>query len=84
MLKARANGRDGELLIFGLSEMNLKKLKEGRPIQIDLTEMGLNGTMLIFYGKDEIAMAKQLEPFLGPDTKVFDLTKGNTQGEGSA
>lgn len=84
MIKARATKEDGShLLIFGLSKMNLKKLKEGKPIKVDLSEMGLPGEMLIFYGETELAMTKMMEPFLGPSTKFSSLDEQkNKQGGG--
>jgi hypothetical protein len=82
MIKAKATKEDGSsLLIFGLSKGNLKLLKQGRPIHIDLSEMGLPGEMLIFYGETELAMTKMMEPFLGPNTKFSPLSdKKNRQG----
>jgi hypothetical protein len=56
MLKARS----GDSLIFGLSEENLTRLKQGLPISIDLTEMGMKGRVLIFYGPTENDLAHEL------------------------
>ena len=58
MLKARS----GDDLIFGLSAMNVEKLMEGRPIAIDLRDLGLEkGRVMIFYGKTEQDMKAELE-----------------------
>lgn len=54
---------------FGLSANNLRRLKEGMPISIDLTKMGGQGRILIFYGETEQDMARDLAEFIGPDTK---------------
>lgn len=57
MLKARA----GDLLIFGLSANNLRLLTDGKPIAIDLKELGLpKGRVFIFYGKTEEDMKRTL------------------------
>ena len=48
------------LLMFGLSEMNIQKLKEDKPIFIDLKELGLEGGVLIFYGETEEKMYADL------------------------
>ena len=57
MIKARA----GNALIFGLSEQNIKLLKQGMPIHIDLKEIGIaNGSITIFYGPTEDIMETQL------------------------
>lgn len=77
MLKMHAGGdKDGKpfrLVILGLSHMNLAKLKEGRPIDIDGTEVGLPvGTrIVIFAGETEQKMARDMESLIGLDTKVF-------------
>ena len=58
MLKARS----GDSLIFGLSALNVERLMQGKPISIDLKELGLEkGRVLIFYGKTEEDMKRELE-----------------------
>lgn len=68
MIKARA----GEVVIFGLSERNLELLRKGMPIKINMTELGLTGTILIFYGKTEEAMYEELKELVGPETKYVN------------
>jgi hypothetical protein len=55
---------------FGLSEGNIELLKEGRPIKVDLAAMGGTGTVLIFYGRTEQNMARDLAELIGPETRV--------------
>ena len=58
MLKARS----GDDLIFGLSARNLELLVAGKPISIDLTELGLaKGRIMIFYGRTEEDMKRELQ-----------------------
>lgn len=58
MLKART----GDNLIFGLSALNIERLMEGKPISIDLKDLGLpTGRVMIFYGKTEEDMKRELE-----------------------
>lgn len=58
MLKARS----GDNLIFGLSARNVQLLMEGKPISIDLRDLGLEkGRVMIFYGATEEAMKAELE-----------------------
>lgn len=65
MIKFRAGNKIG----FGLSEVNIQKLKEGKPISINLGEMGFPGvSVMIFYGETEEQMQRDMEPFIGPDT----------------
>lgn len=60
MLKARADGA----LLFGLSARNVELLMEGRPIRVDLREMGVKcknaETLVLFYGRDEGDLVRQL------------------------
>ena len=62
-------GRD--IVGFGLSEGNLERLRDGKPIEIDMQTMGLSPmTVLIFYGETEEKMQESLKHLIGPDTKV--------------
>jgi hypothetical protein len=54
-------GRAGNLLVLGLSELNLARLKEGHPIVAELSVIGMDNRVLIFYGKTELDMAAELE-----------------------
>ena len=60
MLKALAHTDDGPLLVFGLSAMNIIRLQEGLPIKINLAELGLKGSMMIFAGDTEASMEQEL------------------------
>ena len=56
MLKAWATKPDGtQLHLIGLSEMNLVKLREGKPIMFPLRAFGINadGEIVIMYGTTE-------------------------------
>lgn len=70
MIKAIAGNGKNRLLIFGLSAGNIERLKKGQPIDIDLTEMGLEGRAVIFAGETEATMAADLSEMIGPQTKV--------------
>ena len=75
MVKART----GDKILFGISDGNIERLRTGQPIRIDMGEMGFpNVEVLIFYGKDEKALYKIVEPMIGIDTKVHisDRLKG--------
>lgn len=59
--------RDGKTLVgLGISEGNVAKLKEGKPILVHLDEMipGSNIDILIFYGETEQSMYQELKPML--------------------
>ena len=71
MIKFSYTNKDGVTGYgFGLSERNVNLLKEGKPIVIDLAQMGGQGEIFIFYGKTEQAMALEIASYIGPDTKV--------------
>jgi hypothetical protein len=58
MIKAKLN--DGTV-ILGLSEENIKRLKEGQPIKFDGRPLGFPGTVGIVYGETEIAILHDLQ-----------------------
>lgn len=72
MIKASVRMSSGrQLIVIGLSDLNLQKLQEGKPIHMDLESMGLLGEMYIFNGRTEAEMARTLAEFVGADTKVI-------------
>lgn len=76
MLKAKMTGKDGKPgLILGITMENVKRLKEGQPIKVDLTEMGLNADLMIFYSTDEQGLIATIAPYIGKDTVIHDGTK---------
>jgi hypothetical protein len=61
VIKAKGEDEHGNpVLLFGLSAENLRRLRQGQPIKINLAEMGLTGYAVIFYGKTEQAMVAHL------------------------
>ena len=72
MLKAKINYENGRtLLLLGLSDENLAKLKQGLPAHITGEEVQMPKTdVMIFHGKDEAAMLEVLRPYIGKDTII--------------
>ena len=73
MIKFVANkdGPGGPMIGLGLSRDNVRLLKEGRPIVVELAPLGLSpGKVMLFYGKTEAALAKALLPFISEETTV--------------
>ena len=70
MIKALAKTDKGDLIVLGLSRENIRRLKGGAPIDIDLSEMGLSGHIVIFAGETEQSMAEELAELIGPETKM--------------
>lgn len=66
---------DKLVLGIGLSHVNLKRLRNGQPISIDVKEMGFTtiDEVFVFSKKTEQDMADELSEFIGPDTKIKPL-----------
>ena len=61
MIKATGTSNTGkEVLLLGLSFLNLKRLQAGDPIMFDATPYGYDGQIFIFADKDEETMAKSI------------------------
>lgn len=60
MIKAKCS--DGSILL-GLSTRNLELLRSGKPMKVDVAEMGLKappGEILIFWGETEALMMQAI------------------------
>ena len=71
MIKATLQGPDERpRFLFGLSEINLIRLRKGQPIKIDMRELGLDAEMYIVYGRTEQAIIEDLDAhgLIGPET----------------
>lgn len=77
MIRALATSKHGsKVLLLGLSEMNVRKLKQGLPIHVLGEEVGLPGiSVVIMYGETEDSMREQLDSLIGPETVERDLRK---------
>lgn len=71
MIRARA----GDLLLFGLSDENLRRLREKQPIAFSLAEFGLSLRVMIFWGPTEDAMKAEIEQVAAID-ELRDYRKG--------
>lgn len=59
--------RNGGLVVLGLSDLNLERLREGKPIMFDGSELHLEGVdkLAIFYGPTEADMLQMIEDWRG-------------------
>jgi len=77
MIKAKK----GNMLVIGLSDENLKKLKADQPIKFNMKEVGFDQDVdvFIFNGKDEQTMFQMLKASINPLKTVFksDRAKEN-------
>jgi hypothetical protein len=69
MIRFTAVGHSGPVLGLGLSFANLDLLREGRPIQFDVTEHALN---LVILECDAVTLARAVESM--PSSRVIGLT----------
>lgn len=79
MIKARA----GNVVLLGLSRINVTRLMDDKPIRFDGAEVGLPGVVVIIMGGEtEQAMEAELRRHgaIGPNTVIDDrwhATRGN-------
>jgi hypothetical protein len=67
---------------FGLSEGNIRRLRKGEPIMVNLKEMGLpGGKIVIMWGPTEREMYAQIRDLgmIGPETDIRDQTQEHEQ-----
>lgn len=73
MIKATAKAADGTtLLILGLEKKNLEMLRQGRPMLIDGTKLGIPAHVYILYGDKPMDIVRELKSY-GldlPDPKI--------------
>lgn len=67
MIKAKGRHKGRDVIVLGLSEGNIVRLREGKPIHIFREEMNIPFDVIIMWGETEEAMSKQL---IGPETVV--------------
>lgn len=73
MIKFVAGEGENVFFGFGLSETNLEKLREGKPIVIELSALGpYQGKVAIFWGptEDEIFRDLMEQGFISSETRV--------------
>jgi hypothetical protein len=61
----------GWIVGLGLSDENIRRLQGDQPIRVHLGALGVPGDIevLVFAGKDEATMERDLSVLIGPGTK---------------
>ena len=73
MIRATITSAAGRpVILLGLEEGNVTRLREGKPIHIHADELGFAGEILIILGKDAEALRETLAPMIGPSTAIRD------------
>lgn len=67
MIRARMSNGD---FVLGIDAENVRRLKAGKPIVVDLREMGGEGRVLITYGETLADIVAELEQATGQRFKV--------------
>lgn len=62
MIRAVATKVDGsKLLVLGITKENVERLKQGRPIHVEGAPMGVDTSVVIYYGETARDLIKQLK-----------------------
>lgn len=74
MIKAKK----GNMLIIGLSDENLRRLKNNEPIKFNMQEVGMNDIdVFIFNGRDEQTMQIMMNGSIHPYKTIIKSDKAN-------
>jgi hypothetical protein len=80
MITAHATGDDGRrIIVLGLVRENITAMLMGAPLRVSAeTHPGFPTDVVItaFYGTTYADVRKQLEPLIGPETKIVIQPKG--------
>lgn len=80
MIKAKMESNDGRgMLLIGLSRENVTSLKEGKPLHILGSDLGLENDVLLIYGETEDTLFNDLKPYLSAESHVEDSTSKTIQ-----
>lgn len=72
MVKFKTGPEDEPIMGMGLSELNIRKLKEGMPILVDDPTF-FKGKIVIMYGKTEQAIMEDLKKNFDFDKKIVNI-----------
>ncbi len=79
MITAIAHGADDTtIVVLGLTAENLRRLAAGEPITVSAEthpQFPAELVLVVLAGADEDAIAAQLAPLIGPDTKLREVTR---------
>ena len=72
MIKMSGTHGKRKVILLGLSEGNLMRLREKKPIIIHAEEMMIDHDIIICWGQTEEALAKELGHLISSETVVRD------------
>jgi len=73
MITGKGTDTEGNpVYIVGLSEGNIRHLKNGKPMKVVMERMGVTGTIMVFYGETEDIMLEELKKHSSPVVHELD------------
>jgi hypothetical protein len=72
MLQATMTAGKRKIILLGLEEGNIDRLRKGHPIHVTGDPMGFAGDIMIILGKDSEDLKRQLESLITEDTITHD------------
>jgi len=76
LIKFTSTGKNTTLIGLGISEGNVKRLKEAQPILVKGSELGFDWLeILIFYGRDEDELKKTVRATSAVDKLISKASK---------
>jgi hypothetical protein len=68
VIRFRLQSKDGSAALFaiGITDLNLERLRNDRPIRVDLAELGGEGVVVVFHGADADGLRRQLAAIVSP------------------
>lgn len=77
MIKFTSTSKNKTLIGLGISEGNVRMLKEAQPILVNGAELGFDWLeILIFYGRNEDELKKTVEATLAVDKLISKSSEG--------
>jgi hypothetical protein len=73
-MSARDDRTGRGVIIFGITEDNIRALKAGSPIHVTADELGFTGDIIIDYESTLDRLMKKFKQFIGPNTHLSDTT----------
>lgn len=75
MIKFTASGANRVIIGLGLEPENIKRMQDGQPVRVRLSDLGFTGAMgstdiVIFTGSSREEIEKSVAVFIGPQTII--------------
>jgi hypothetical protein len=68
-----------KVIVLGIEEKNVERLKQGHPMHITADELGFTGDIIIHYEATMEKLEARFRPYIGETTRVSDSRKDKRQ-----